>query len=249
MLKGIVRTTVQQLVGALGLALKARLYASDLNRLATLYSTDKWNSHFYTPHYRKHFGHMRRKSMNILEIGVGGGKNLRMGGASLRMWKAFFPNSLIHAIDIHDKSHLQEDRIRIYQGSQFDGDFLIGIYNKIGSLDIVIDDGSHVNEHVIFTFLVLFPLLSENGIYVIEDIQTSYWKPFGGDSTDLRNPATSMNFFKALTDCLNCAEIHRIDYEPTLFDRTIVAIHFYHNLIFIQKGRNDEGSNKPHMVR
>lgn len=174
MLKGIVRTTVQQLVGALGLGLKARLYADDLNKLATLYSTDKWNSHFYTPHYQKHFGHMRRKRMNIIEIGVGGDKNMRMGGASLRMWKAFFPKSLIHGVDIHDKSHLQEDRIRIYQGSQFDGDFLIGIYKKIGSLDIVIDDGSHVNEHVIFTFLVLFPLLNENGVYVIEDIQTSY---------------------------------------------------------------------------
>lgn len=58
-----------------------------------------------------------------------------------------------------------------------------------------------------------------------------------------------MNFFKALTDCLNFAEIPRTDYEPTSFDKTIVAIHFYHNLVFIEKGRNDEGSNKPHMLR
>lgn len=248
MLKSVLRSASQHFSGALARRLQARLYASDLNKLATVYGTDKWNSHFYTPHYQRHFGHLRAKKLNILEIGVGGHSDACAGGASLRMWKAFFPNSMIHAIDIHDKSSFQENRIRIYRGSQFDRDFLIETYNKIGSLDIVIDDGSHVNEHVIFAFNTLFPLLNENGIYVVEDTQTSYWKQFGGDSENLRNPVTSMNFFKDLADCLNYAEIPRAGYEPTQFDKTIVAIHFYHNLAFIQKGHNDEGSNKPHMV-
>ncbi len=123
------------------------------------------------------------------------------------MWKACFPNSTIHGLDLYNKSALEEDRIRIYKGSQFDRDSLLDTYRKMGSVDIVIDDGSHFSEHVIFSFKVLFPLLSENGIYVIEDTQTSYWKFAGGDSEDLRNPSTLMNFFKDLADGLNYQEV------------------------------------------
>ena len=249
MLTNLFATTFNRLFTELARHVKARLYANDITKLALLYGTDKWNSHFYTPHYQRHFAGLRRKKLNILEIGIGGYTHQRVGGASLKVWKAFFPNSVIHAIDIDDKSFLQEQRIRIYQGSQFDGDFLAKLCAEIGALDIVIDDGSHLNEHVIYTFNQLFPRLSENGIYVIEDLQTSYWKKFGGDATNLANPGTSMIFFKGLADSLNYSEIPRPGYEPTVFDKTIVAIHFYHNLIFVQKGRNDEGTNKPHVVR
>jgi len=164
------------------------------------------------------------------------------------MWKACFPNSTIHGLDLYNKSALEEDRIRIYKGSQFDRNSLLDTYRKMGSVDIVIDDGSHFSEHVIFSFKVLFPLLSENGIYVIEDTQTSYWKFAGGDSEDLRNPSTLMNFFKDLADGLNYQEVPRQGYEPTVFDQTVVGVHFYHNLIFVQKGRNDERSNKADFV-
>ena len=226
----------------------SRLYASDLSRLARLHGTDKWGSHFYTQHYQAHFARLRARRLNVLEIGVGGHADPRAGGASLRMWKAFFPNSVIHAIDIHDKSALQEDRIRIYRGSQFDREFLREAFARIGSLDVVIDDGSHVNEHVIATFETLFPLLNEDGVYAVEDTQTSYWPSFGGDSVHLGNPRTIMSYFKNLADCINHAEIPRHAYEPSVLDRTVVGLHFYHNLVFVDKGRNDEGTNKPHMV-
>ena len=248
MLARVLRTSAQRLRAYTRQRLLSRLYASDLDRLAQLYGTDKWGSHFYTQHYQAHFAHLRRKRLNILEIGVGGHADPRAGGASLRMWKAFFPRSVIHAIDIHDKTAMQEDRIRIYRGSQSDKAFLLDTFNRIGSLDVVIDDGSHVNEHVITTFETLFPLLNEGGIYAVEDTQTSYWPSFGGDSQDLRNPRTIMNFFQNLADCINHAEIPRNAYEPSALDRTVVGLHFYHNLIFVDKGRNDEGTNKPHTV-
>jgi hypothetical protein len=96
---------------------------------------------------------------------------------------------------------------------------------------------------------MLFPLLAPRGIYVVEDLQTSYWGPDArlignwGGSSDLNAPHTSMNFLKSLTDCLNYEEFAIEGYEPSYFDRHIVATHFYHNLAFIQKGTNDEGSN------
>ena len=119
------------------------------------------------------------------------------------------------------------------------------------TVDIIIDDGSHVNRDVIFTFNCLFPMLSANGIYVIEDTQTSYWpsrngRGYGGDSENLNNPNTIMGYFKSLIDGLNHAEYIRPGYEPAYFDKHILSMHFYHNLIFIYKGRNCEKSN---MVR
>jgi len=191
----------------------------------------------------KHFHPLRKKKLNILEIGVGGYANPDEGGESLRMWGYYFPNSIIYSIDIYEKKLPKEKRINIFKGSQTDENFLKDVFNKMGSLDIVIDDGSHRNEDVITTFKILFPLLSENGIYVIENTQTSYWPEEGGDSENLANPKTVMNYFKSLTDCLNYAEFIKPGYTPSYFDKNIVAIHFYHNLIFIYKGINNEGSN------
>ena len=217
-------------------------FPGDLIKLATIYGTDKWNAHWYAQHYHRHFQGLRKKRLKILEIGVGGDDDPKRGGASLRMWKKYFPNGQIYSIDIHDKSFLQEQRIRIFRGSQADEVFLRKVYSEIGPVDIIIDDGSHINEHVISTFKVLFPLLKDGGIYVGEDLQTSYWPNYGGDSSNLNSPATSMGFFKALVDGINHVEFERPDYVPAYFDTNITAVHFYHNMVFVYKGRTVEKS-------
>jgi len=163
---------------------------ADLTRLAIIHGTDKWNHHWYTQHYQTHLHRLRWKKLNILEIGVGGHEDPLSGGSSLRMWKYYFPNSMIYGIDIYDKSALEEDRIHIFRGSQADKDFLVDCFRRIGSLDIVIDDGSHVNEHVIVSFKTLFPLLSDGGIYAVEDTDQSYTPSLGGrqsKSTQIRD--------------------------------------------------------------
>lgn len=215
----------------------------DLNRLGTLYGTDKIGGHFYTTHYMTHLNKFKYKRINLLEIGVGGYENPHSGGESLRMWKKYFLFGKIFGLDIYDKSALQENRIKIFKGSQVDKDFLYTVTDEIGEIDIIIDDGSHINEHVIETFKLLFPKLKDGGIYVIEDTQTSYWEDYGGDSKDLNNPKTMMNYFKSLTDKLNNQEFIIPNYEQNFFDKKIVSMHFYHNLIFIYKGNNDEKSN------
>jgi len=220
-----------------------RLYSKDLIKLATIYGTDKWGTHFYASHYTKHFNKLRNKKLKILEIGVGGYTNTKKGGESLRMWKRYFPKSMIYSIDIYDKSILQEKRIKIFQGSQADKVFLKDIYNQIGSLDIIIDDGSHIADHVLTSFKTLFPLLKEGGIYVVEDIQTSYWPSFTENSDNLNDSSTPMNFFKTLTDGLNYQEFLIPNYTPSYFYLNIIAIHFYHNLVLIYKGKNNEPSN------
>jgi demethylmacrocin O-methyltransferase len=218
---------------------------NNLTKLAKINCTDKGTKHHYTDNYTIHFQKLRRKKLNILEIGVGGYEFADIGGESLRMWKFYFPRSNIYGIDIFDKSGQEEKRIKIFQGSQADREFLLSVCKEIGGIDIIIDDGSHINEHVITTFKILFPLLNMSGIYVVEDIQTAYWPDFGygGDSLDLNNPNTSMNFFKKLTDGLNYEEFIHPGYQPSYFDKNIKSVHFYHNMVFIYKGPNNEGSN------
>lgn len=214
--------------------------SNNLIQLATVFGTDKWNAHWYAQHYQTHFQKLRLKPLRILEIGVGGGEDSRSGGASLRMWKIFFPSSQIFAIDIFDKQPLQENRIRIFQGSQADSAFLTRVHDSAGPFDIIIDDGSHINEHVLTSFACLFPLLKDGGIYVAEDLQTSYWPVFGGDSLRLNEKHTSMGFFKSLVDGLNHIEFEGRTEAPDYYAKNIVSLHFYHNMVFIEKGRNRE---------
>lgn len=179
---------------------------------------------------------MRDRPLNVLEIGVGGFDNPHSGGASLRMWKAYFRNSQIHGIDIHDKKPIEERRIRVWRGSQVDPEFMSAVFADIGRVDIVIDDGSHVNAHVLATFQHCFPLLADDGIYAIEDVQTSYWPEYGGNPRRFDDPRTTMGFFKQLTDGLNHTEMPDRSRERGPFDTLVRAVHFYHNLIILEKG-------------
>jgi len=217
------------------------LIGRNLRALATVYYTDKWNDHWYAQHYERHFAPLQKKPLTILEIGVGGEDDPEGGGGSLRMWRTYFPKGRIYGIDIFDKSLHNERRIKTFHGSQVDEEFFDKVVAEIGRPDIVIDDGSHRNEHVIKTFHKLFPLLSDTGIYVVEDTQTSYWPGWlGGSSEDLNSQKTSMGFLKSLVDGLNYEEFARHGYTPSYFDKHIVAMHFYHNLVFVYKGMNEE---------
>ena len=221
----------------------ARKRSGDLIALATLFGTDPWGVRAYAPHYQRHFRHLRDRKLTVLEIGVGGYGAPDEGGESLRTWKWFFPRAEIVGIDLYDKRALEEERIRLFQGSQDDPRFLTEVIAEIGRPDIIIDDGSHLNGHVLASFVHLFPLLKDDGIYVIEDTQTAYWPTWGGDTIDRNSMQTSMGFAKSLIDGLNHAEFLLPGYSPTYYDQHIVGLHFYHNLVFIDKGSNDEASN------
>jgi len=177
---------------------------------------------------------------------VGGGEHADSGGESLRMWKAYFLKGRIVGIDICDKTQFREPRIDIRQCDQTDAEALRQLSAEYGGFDIVIDDGSHLNEHVIATFKLLFPLMRPGGIYAIEDTQTAYWPTWGGG---IDNPHSSVAFLKSLTDGLNHVEYPLESYTPNYFDRNIVEIAFFHNLIIVRKGINDEKTNQHEYIQ
>ncbi|HKU26538.1 MAG TPA: hypothetical protein VJQ54_13770, partial [Candidatus Sulfotelmatobacter sp.] len=135
-----------------------------------------------------------------------------------------------------------EHRVHILQCDQTDAEKLSDISMRYGPFDIVIDDGSHMNEHVLRTFQILFPLLNTPGYYAIEDLQTAYWPSWGGVQG-----RSSMDYLKGLIDGLNHVE-NPASQDPTYYDRHISEIAFFHNLCIIRKDINDEPSNVPDLV-
>ena len=150
----------------------------------------KW--HHYIPIYNDYFSQFKDKKIKFLEIGVG-------KGGSLKMWRKFFgKNAIIFGIDINPEckefsSKTEEVRI----GSQIDKKFLKSVIEEMGGVDIILDDGSHHMDHIPETLKFLYPYLNYNGIYMIEDLHSSYWKKYGGGYKSKKN---FFNFIKDLTD-------------------------------------------------
>jgi demethylmacrocin O-methyltransferase len=220
----------------------------NLTELAVRFCSDKWGEHWYTPRYEQHLRPYRDQRVRLLEIGVGGYHIPNLGGASLRMWKHYFCRGLIYGVDLFDKSGVDELRLRTIQGDQADPAFLDRLGREIGPLDIIIDDGSHLNRHVLISFGALFPHLRPGGLYIIEDTQTSYWPGWGGSSTPSDADGTSMGMVKQLIDGLNHQEqVREPGHDPSPTEKNVMAVHAYHNLVVIEKGVNAEQS-APHWM-
>jgi hypothetical protein len=220
--------------------------APSLESLAGLHDTDKWGLvHWYTPHYEQHFRPFADRPARVLEIGIGGYADPESGGGSLRMWQRFFRRGTIYGLDIYEK-RLNIPRVHTVRGDQGDPDFMSALGERIGPLDIVVDDGSHLPEHVLTSFRALFPHLSDGGIYVIEDLEPSYWPGWGGRPPGSADASTGIGFLKTLIDGLNHREFD--GGEPGYIDRNVRALHFYHNIAFVVKGPNRE-TGAPEIVR
>ncbi len=246
---GLRRVEVRPDVGgdpAVAQALVAALASrpTDLGDLAIRFGSDKWGGwHWYTRHYDRHFSPLRHEPIRLLEIGIGGYADPDAGGASLRMWKNYFPRAVVFGMDIYDKSGVEESRVHTVIGSQADPEFLTAFAEQNGPFDIIIDDGSHLNEHVHISFQALFPHLRPGGWYVVEDMQTSYWPQYGGTSGEVAGDGTSVGLLKRLLDGLAYQEsTHPRGYTPSYPDQHVVGVHAYHNLAFIEKGLNAEAT-------
>ncbi len=214
-----------------------------LTKLAIRYGTDKWGPHFYTPIYHELFGRLRDTPVRLLEIGVGGYAFRKVGGASLAMWADYFQWGKIIGVDVAEKQLNPGPRVTVLQGSQADGAFLAKIAAEHGPFDIVIDDGSHVPEHVTLSFNVLFPAVADGGFYVIEDVQTAFWPQYGGSPA---GGGETLKLAQSILEGLNHAEVRvaASDWQPSATAATIKSFRAHHNLFVIEKGDNTEPSTQ-----
>lgn len=169
-----------------------------LDRIAVDCNTDKSSLvHDYCRKYEKWLPFKRWEPITILEIGV-------LNGESLSMWNGYFFNAKIIGIDINPDCKKYENpnqNIFVEIGSQDDPEFLNYIAEKYGKFDLILDDGSHIQRHMIFSFERLFPHVKSEGVYVVEDTVCSYWE--SNYEGGFRRPGTSVEHFKDLVDEVN----------------------------------------------
>lgn len=178
--------------------------------------------------YENYFKKLRLKKINILEIGID-------KGDSLRIWRDYFPNANICGVDIK-KKNFKIKGVDFFIGDQSNNFFLKTVIDKYKFFDIIIDDGSHLCKHIISSFNFLYPYLNNSGLYIIEDLQTSYMPRYGGSRINLRKKTTSMNYLKQLCDSTNYEQFNRPFYKHNKFDGLIKSINFHQNIVFINKG-------------
>ena len=211
-----------------------------VGHLSSLYFLDKWGFiNTFAAHYEDHFSAMRHDPIRLLEIGIGGYEFGTLGGGSLRMWQRFFPRGLIYGLDIHEKPEVTGPRIRTIKADQSDAAALREIATAIGPIDIVIDDGSHVNDHVRTTYETLFPFVRPGGYYVIEDLQTSYWPEFGGELPP-GSSRTTAGMLKDLIDRIHFREYADVPDDEARNMNHPSDVFIYRNIAFLRKGMNHE---------
>lgn len=187
---------------------------------------DKWSN--YLEVYDRHFSKYRGKEITLVEFGV-------FQGGSLEIWREYFgPKINILGIDINPEcKKFENERTSIMIGDQGDPNFLNLIKSRIPRIDILVDDASHFVAHQISTFEILYPHISEEGIYVCEDNHTSYWPEYGGKHL---GRGTFVEYTKRLIDELHGWHAREGDsLKVTDFTRSAHAMHFYDSILVVEK--------------
>ncbi len=186
----------------------------------------KWLHYFDI--YDRHFAPYRGKAVNIVEFGVS-------HGGSLQMWKSYFgPEATITGVDIDPRcADLTEDRVDVVIGNQEDRGFLRSLAERVGDIDVLIEDGGHTMAQQIATFEELWPHITAGGVFLIEDLHTSYWRKYGGG---YKAAGTFIEYAKDLIDqqhAWHSQDRSRLDVDD--YTRSIRGMHVYDSIIVFDK--------------
>jgi hypothetical protein len=219
----------------------AYTYLDELALQAGTHKSSKY--HNYTEIYSSLFDKIKNEPLKLLEIGIGSGE-------SVLLWEKYFPNADLHFLDIEPASEFlpASERFHYYQCDQGNPLNLIEFAKKSGgNFDVIIDDGGHEMEQQQVSFKTLFPHLKKGGMYIIEDLHTSYWAKYGGGGTKLEpcpSATSTTEFLKKLIDELNFigastgSANHQTsrDIQPmNIYQRDIFSLTFYDSLCVITK--------------
>ena len=207
-----------------------------LQQIGRRHKTDKGSHHFkgitYLHIYDLYLRHLRDKPVSILELGV---KN----GASLKMWRDYFPHGKIFGLDLNPAcKKFEGGRIKhIEIGFQDDRNVLDKLI-KFAPFDIILDDCSHLNVPTIKTFNYLWNHVRPGGLYIIEDLRNSYTKDMKAEmkkgnwvSRGKQKPEHLINNRKVMNDLFNNL-IKEMDYRK---NSSVSAVHFWPMIAIIGK--------------
>lgn len=193
----------------------------------------KWMHYFDI--YDRFFARYRGTDVHFVEVGTG-------HGGSLQMWKDYFgKKARFFGVDIHPHAkNFADEQTRIFIGDQGDKNFLQQVAREIPRIDILLDDGGHTMTQQINTFEVLYPRIAADGIYLCEDLHTSYWKGHGGG---YRKRSSFIEYSKNFIDYLHAWHSKWVKAAaPEEFTRSTYALHYYDSVLVIEK----KPMEKPH---
>jgi hypothetical protein len=146
-------------------------------KIALKYGTDKVDKPNYEYVYGQLLSHIRFNSeLNFLEIGLGCGMPYGPG-KSIPVWREYLPNARISMFEYDERcARLFENVVdELYVGDQRDKEKMRKVGEQGGSFDIIVDGGGHSRKMQINSLIALWPFVKKRGgIYIIEDIFTSY---------------------------------------------------------------------------
>ena len=185
----------------------------------------KW--HHYFEIYHRHFQRFRGKSPVVVEIGV-------FHGGSLQMWREYFgAGTKVVGVDVDPRcKDFEEADTTILLGDQEDPAFLAELRKRVPRIDILIDDGGHTMNQQIVTFGELYHHIQPRGVYLCEDVHTSYFPRWEGG---LRRPGTFVEFSKALIDGLNAWYHLPEGSEMDSFALGTYSITYYDSIVVLEK--------------
>jgi hypothetical protein len=185
----------------------------------------KWKHYFEI--YDRHFSRFRGTEVHLVEFGVS-------QGGSLQMWKQYFGSKArIFGIDINPHcQQLAEAQIEIFIGDQEDRKFLKSLAEKIPRIDILIDDGGHTMKQQINTYEELFPYIDRHGVYLCEDLHTSYWPEWDGG---YKKRDSFIEYSKNFIDHINAWHSKTNRLSVTELTRSAHSLHYYDSVLVIEK--------------
>ncbi|MEO6700895.1 MAG: class I SAM-dependent methyltransferase [Jatrophihabitantaceae bacterium] len=201
------------------------LYAQfTANRAAMV--LDKWVHYF--PIYAQHLAKFRDRPIRLLEIGV-------YRGGGMAMWSNYLgPKAGLVGLDIDEAAvRAVGGRFPIVLGDQADPEVLLKLNEEYGPFDVIIDDGGHTMRQQIVTIETLFPLLNDDGVFIVEDTHTSYWPAFGGE---LHEPDSFVEWTKPRVDDLHSRHHVGID-RRSVWATDLNGIHWYDSVVVLDKKR------------
>jgi len=187
----------------------------------------KWRHYFEI--YERHFAQYRGRPVRLVEFGI-------WHGGSLQLWRKYLgPEAHIVGVDRNAAcSALAEPGTDIFIGDQSDAATHRALRERYGTFDIVIDDGGHRMDEQVTTFRELYPALSAGGVYLVEDVHTSYHGHWGGG---LRRPGTFVEFAKQLIDQLHAWHGPPPGMQADYVTQTAFGLHFYPAVFVVEKRR------------
>jgi SAM-dependent methyltransferase len=139
--------------------------------MAASADTDKGTLHSYLDVYAALFGGRRFAVRNVLEVGVN-------TGGSIVLWERFFPNARIFGLDVtldRLRHTVDGSRTKLLVKDAYTPEVVAELSDT--AFDIIIDDGPHTLESMLFAAANFPGLLREGGVFVIEDVQSPDWLP------------------------------------------------------------------------